>query len=278
MLQDKNIQIKKHLGQNFLIDRNSRKKILSFADIGENDTVIEIGPGLGALTEELAGKVKDLYAFEIDSELCAVLKERFSGFKNFHLLESDFLQTSESFWNNLPSKKIKVISNTPYYLSSQIAMAVIKLRKKIKLALLTVQKEVGEKMTGSPGHKNYGPVSVLNYIYTDIKICYSLKKDVFFPRPEVNSVVVKIMPLEQPKIHIKEEQLFADFLFNIFKYRRKKLSNVANRIFLLEKDAFENAVAKAGISPDIRAENLAPEELYKIFEIVNCTKSPALHN
>ncbi|HNS32177.1 MAG TPA: 16S rRNA (adenine(1518)-N(6)/adenine(1519)-N(6))-dimethyltransferase RsmA [bacterium] len=267
MLQDGEIEIRKHLGQNFLIDRNTRDKILSHAEIDHEDTVVEIGPGMGSLTDVLVEKAKTVYAFEIDQQLCSFLEERFAGLDNFHLIEKDFLQVSEEWWQSLPSK-VKLISNTPYYMSSQIAFSVIRLREKIKTALLTVQKEVGEKITGKPGNKNYGAISVLSHIYTDSKICYSLSKNVFFPKPEVNSVVVKIEPLEKPKFHIEEEKLFRDFLSRIFMLRRKKLINVANKMFGIDKEEFKKAAKMANIVPDARAEDLSPEEICSIFGIV----------
>jgi len=267
LLRERNINIKKNLGQNFLIDRNARDKILSYADIGPEDTVVEVGSGLGSLTDILADRAKEVYAFEVDAELCALLRERFASMGGFHLIEGDFLAIGESWWENLPSK-VKFISNTPYYVSSQIAFNLIKFRRKIKFALLTVQKEVGEKITGAPGHKNYGPVSVLYHIYTDSKICYSLKKEVFFPKPEVNSVVLRVEPLEMPKIHIKEEKLFLDFLHDIFMCRRKKLANVVDKIFGIDKGLFKKAAEGKNISPDMRAEALNPQEIYEVFKIV----------
>jgi len=274
LFQDENLEIRKHLGQNFLIDKNVRDKILSFAGIEKNDTIVEIGPGLGSLTDGLIENVKDLYAFEIDPRLCCILKKRFAGFSHFHLIEKDFLQVSENWWASLPSK-VKIISNTPYYISSQIVIDTIKLRKNIKLALLTVQKEVGEKITGKPGNKNYGPLSVMSYMYTNAKICYSLTKNVFFPKPEVNSVVLKIEPLEKPKCHIEEEKLFWNFLHSVFMMRRKKLINVVNKMFGIDKEFFKQAIQEKNIMVDVRAEDLSPEEICIIFEIVR--NSPSLN-
>ncbi len=267
LLQAKNINVKKYLGQHFLIDKNGRDKILSFAELNEDDVVVEIGPGLGGMTDGYVDSVKSVYGFEIDPEFCSILRERFTDCKNFHLVEKDFLEVPDEWWYQLPGK-VKVLGNTPYYISSPIAFHLLKLHKKIKLALLTVQKEVGERFTAFPGSKNYGPISVLMSIYTDAKICYSLRRDVFFPKPEVNSVVVKIFPLEKPRLDITDEKGFWEFVPLIFSFRRKKLPNVVNKIFKIEKGSFKKAVEKEGISPDARVEDLAPEEIYKIFKIV----------
>ncbi|MCD6407746.1 ribosomal RNA small subunit methyltransferase A, partial [bacterium] len=271
ILKEKNIDIKKHLGQHFLIDRNCRDKILSFAELKKEDIVVEIGPGLGALTDGIIEKVKEVYGFEIDEDFCEILEERFKDFKNFHLIKKDFLQTDEKWWNSF-RQKVKVIGNTPYYLSSPITFHILKFRKKIELALLTVQKEVGEKFTGKPKSKNYGPISVLLSLYTHSRICYSLKKDVFFPKPEVDSVVVKIVPRDEPKIFVKEEKSFWEFLPLIFSYRRKKISNVVNKVFKIDKEIFKEKLEEAGISTRLRVEEIEPEKIYLIFKIIKNLK------
>ncbi len=267
LLQARGINVKKYLGQHFVVDRNGRDKILSFADLSEEDIVVEIGPGLGGLTDGYIEKVRQVYGFEIDPEFCSILRERFSGCRNFHLIEKDFLEVPDQWWKGLPGR-VKVIGNTPYYISSPIAFRILKLQRKIKLALLTVQKEVGERFTAVPCSKNYGVISVLMSIYADAKICYSLKREVFFPKPEVNSVVVKIVPLEEPRIDVEFERNFWEFLPLIFSFRRKKLSNVVNKIFKMEKEVFKRAADREEISPDDRVEDLTPEAIYKIFKII----------
>ncbi len=271
LLQTRNINMKKYLGQHFLIDRNSRDKLLSFAELQKDDIVVEIGPGLGALTDGFIDNVKDVYAFEIDPDFCNILKERFSGHPNFHLIEKDFLEIDAGWWELLPGK-VKVIGNTPYYISLPIVFKILVMRDKIKSALLTVQKEVGERLTAEPGSKHYGAVSVLLSIYSRAKICYFLRKDVFFPKPEVGSVAVRIVPLEKSVIKIDNEKEFWEFLPRIFNLRRKKISNVAHKIFGIEKEGLKELLKKEQISPDIRVETLTPEEIYKVFKIITTLK------
>lgn len=271
LLQSRNIQIKKHLGQHFLIDRNARDKLLSFAQLNKNDTVVEIGPGLGALTDGILEKVKELYAFEIDPALCSILRERFSKYPSFHLIEKDFLEIEQSWWETLPGK-VKVVGNLPYYISLPIIFKILSVRDRIELALFTVQKEVGERLTGTPGSKNYGPVSVLISIYSDAKICYLLKKDVFFPRPEVSSVAITIKPRVSPLIKIENEKAFWEFLPGIFNLRRKKIPNVVHKIFGIDKEVFQNHLKECGISPDVRVETLPPEDIYRVFKIITNLK------
>ncbi|MCX8082943.1 MAG: 16S rRNA (adenine(1518)-N(6)/adenine(1519)-N(6))-dimethyltransferase RsmA [bacterium] len=276
LLRAKNINIKKYLGQHFLIDKNSRDKFLSFAELQQDDIVVEIGPGLGALTDGFIDRVKDVYAFEIDPDFCDILRERFAGYPNFHLIEKDFLETGKDWWEALP-EKVKVIGNTPYYISLPIVFKILDVREKIKLSLLTVQKEVGERLTASYGNKNYSAISVLLSIYSDAKICYLFKKDVFFPKPEVSSVVVKIEPLAKPVIKIDKEKEFYSFLPLIFNLRRKKLPNVVQTIFKEDKELFKMLLKKEGISPDVRVEDLTPEQIYKVFRIITIMKKERKH-
>ena len=264
LLIDENLNIKKYLGQHFLIDRNARDKLLSFAEIEKEDIIFEIGPGLGSLTEYLIEKAKKVYAFEIDSDFCRVLKKRFGDKKNFYLLKTDFLETTRDFWDEF--EKVKVIGNTPYYLSTPIVLHILKFYKRVKLALLTVQKEVGEKFVAKSGSKNYGPVSVLLSLYTESKICYFLKKEVFFPKPEVESVAVKIVPLKEPKIEI--EKGFSEFLPLIFSYRRKNLINVINKVFKKEKKDIAKLVEEIGIDSNRRVEELSPEKIYQLYKTI----------
>ncbi|MGC8976252.1 MAG: 16S rRNA (adenine(1518)-N(6)/adenine(1519)-N(6))-dimethyltransferase RsmA [Candidatus Ratteibacteria bacterium] len=271
LLIKENIDVKKYLGQHFLIDKNARDKLLSFIELNKKDIVVEIGPGLGSLTEGIIGKVKEYYGFEIDDNFCGILKERFSDYRNFHIINKDFLKTDHDFWNSL-KKKCKVIGNTPYYLSSPIVFHLLKFLKKIKVILLTVQKEVGEKFVGKPGNKNYGPISVLLYIYTDSKICYYLNRNVFYPKPKVESVGVKILPLKKPRIKIKNEKRFFEFLPLIFSYRRKKLTNVVKKVFKIDKLMLKEKLEKNLISPEKRVEELTPEQIYKLFEIIEDLK------
>ncbi len=272
LIETGKIDIKKNLGQHFLIDRNARDKLLSFANLNKRDTVVEIGPGLGSLTEGIIENVKEYYGFEIDDDFCKFLEENFSEYKNFHLIKNDFLKSDENFWNSFKGK-IKVIGNTPYYLSSPIVFHILKFYRKIKLALLTVQKEVGERFVGKPGSKQYCPISVLLYFYTDTKICYFLNKNVFYPRPKVESVVVKIVPLKKPRIKIENEKKFYEFLPLIFSYRRKKLTNVVKRVFKIEKDVLVKELSNYEILPQKRVEQLTPEEIFQLFNIIKFLKN-----
>ena len=267
LLKDEHIQIKKHLGQNFLIDRNVRDKLLSFARIEKNDTVVEIGPGMGALTESLLQKAKTVYAFEIDDACCRVLRKRFADSKHFHLQQSDFLSSEQQWWNSLP-ENVKIVGNIPYYIASPIACHILRMREKISEALIVVQKEVGKRFVARCNSKTYGILSVFFELYTESKICYSLGKDVFFPKPKVDSLAIIIKPVSKPGIRIEDEKKFWNFLPLIFSHRRKKLSNVVHTVFNLDKNVFEKNLNEMGFGQNVRIEQLPPKDIYKLFEII----------
>jgi len=267
ILEKLDIHLTKSLGQNFLIDRNVRNKILEFAELEKTDTIIEIGAGLGQLTDILVEKTGKVYAFEIEEKFCKFLKRRYSFCKNFYLFCQDYLQISPQLFSRLKGK-VKVIGNLPYYIASPIIFDILKNRKKVKLALFTVQKEFGERLVAGPGSKNYGILSVLINLYTETKICYSLKRHLFYPQPDVDSVVILICPLSEPRIFIKDEKKFWKFLPLIFSYRRKKIINVINIVWKEEKEYIDKKLRKSGINPNIRVEQLESEKIYEVFKVV----------
>ncbi|MCM8768751.1 MAG: 16S rRNA (adenine(1518)-N(6)/adenine(1519)-N(6))-dimethyltransferase RsmA [Candidatus Omnitrophica bacterium] len=264
LLEEEGINLKRSRGQNFITDRNSRDKILSFAELESKDVVVEIGAGLGGLTEVLVEKVARVYAFEIDADFCRVIRQRFSRYNNLTILEEDFLKTDENWWRLLPGKA-KLISNTPYYLSTAIVFHLLHYLSHISLVLLTVQKEVGERLVASPGSKAYAPISVLVSLYGTARICYALSRSVFFPQPEVDSVVVKIFPRKKLLVPAEDRSPFEKILPLFFRFRRKKLSNVLQQVFGVEKDFFEGWLREAGLSLTVRIEQLTPEQIYAVF-------------
>ena len=263
---------RKSLGQNFLVDRNVRDKIVSLAGLSKRDVVIEVGAGLGALTEGLLEEGGDVFAFEVDPGFCRILRARLGGNRRFHLLEKDFLASDAAWWRAL-AKKAVVISNTPYHLSSQIAAHILRFRRKVARALLTVQREVGERFIACPGSKAYGALTVLLALYTDTRICYALPNQVFFPRPEVASVLVRIQPLSRPRACLKGEQEFSAFLPRIFHCRRKTLVNVARREFAVEKAAFERELRGLGVGSMARVEDLPPETICAVYSLITDLRS-----
>lgn len=265
------IQPRRRLGQNFLVDRNARDKLISLAEITPGDIVVEIGPGLGALTESLVSRAACVHAFEVDSVLCAHLRQRFSGTDNFHLIEGDFLQTPERWWDALPVSAT-VVGNIPYGITSPILSYLIRVRGKICRALLTVQKEVGERFAAAPGSRHYGIPSVLLSLYTNTRICYALRKELFYPRPAVDSLVLKIIPRPATDVDPADEDAFHGFLPLFFHTRRKKLSNALGPACGLDKRRIEEFLETHGLPGDARAERVPPETILELFATIQTLK------
>ncbi len=271
LLEREGIILRKGRGQNMMIDRHSRDKILSFADLHRDDVVVEVGSGLGCLTEVLVEKVARVYAFEIDASFCRILRERFERCDRLIILEKDFLKTGPGWWQSLPGK-VKLISNTPYCLSNKIVSYLLDYLSYISLGLLTVQKEVGERLVAGCGSKDYAPLSVFLALSAKASICYCLARSVFFPRPQVDSVVVKIEPFPGSLVPEDKKRQFQEFVGQIFRYRRKKLSRVIEALFGVKRDFLERYLKQANFSPTARAEELPPEEIYRVFLIVKSQK------
>ena len=257
----------KKFGQNFLIDPNIIKNIVDAQEIDKETCVIEIGPGLGALTGALLQKANKVIAYEIDKKLIPLLKENFSEFKNFEIINQDFMKLDfEKTINELKKqhKKIVVISNLPYYISSQIIIKVLEQSTKIKSCVFMMQKEFGERLTAKISTKKYNNFTILVQYYCEIEKLFNVPPSVFIPKPKVDSTVVKfISKKEKPKI--KNETQFFSFLKQMFAQKRKTiLNNLSN--YILDKDHSREILHKANIEEKLRPENLKIEEFIKIFQ------------
>lgn len=241
---------KKSLGQNFLIDRNIQERIIQASDLKKDDTVLEIGPGRGELTQELLNKAKKLIAVELDAGLCDRLKEKFSSYPNFELLHQDILETDLSSLLT-GAGKIKVIANLPYYISTPAISHLLKHKKYISEIYLTLQKEVAQRICASPGTKAYGAFSCFAQFHAQAEILFEIKSASFWPRPKVDSCFIRLKALNKPKLKIADEEIFFRIIRTAFNQRRKQLKNSLKKI--LAPEAFK----KTGTNPNSRAENLS---------------------
>lgn len=216
----------KKLGQHFLVDKNITKKIVHQFSPSENDLIVEIGPGTGALTEELIKHSKNLILIEIDNELVEELQEKFPDIKiiNKDILECDF-QTE--FFNS----KFRVIGNLPYYITSQIIFKVFDNYRVVTDALFMIQKEVAERIVAKPNSKDYGILSVFSQFYSEPAILFNVSKNVFYPKPEVDSAVIHLQLKEKVEISEQEEQAFRKIVKTAFNQRRKTLRNSLKNLF-----------------------------------------------
>ncbi|MEI6090178.1 MAG: 16S rRNA (adenine(1518)-N(6)/adenine(1519)-N(6))-dimethyltransferase RsmA [bacterium] len=262
---------KKSLGQNFLTDKNIISKTVAELDLKPEDFVLEIGPGEGALTEYILAKTKNVLAVELDQRACEVLKRRFSGMQGGELqvINMDFL--GFNFKDNLPEnfrgKRIKILGNIPYYISGRIFFKLFENAEYISRAVITVQKEVAERIVAKPKTKEYGILSVLASLTGKPKKAFDVSSHCFYPRPNVTSAVVT-MNFFEPECLPEDFKLVADIVKAAFNQRRKMLSNSFKNYFesnLLDPDLI---VQINEIYGNKRAEELVIEDYVKIYSII----------
>jgi 16S rRNA (adenine1518-N6/adenine1519-N6)-dimethyltransferase len=268
LLEDTKLLLKKHgirpnrkLGQNFIIDRAVLEREISYAKIKRSDTILEIGPGVGTLTELLAENAGKVYAVEMDARMVEILKRRLKN--RVEIIEGDFLKVELPHFD-------KTISNIPYSISSPLTFRL--LSRDFKVAILTYQKEFAQRMVAKPGEKNYSRLSVATYYHANAEILEVLPPEVFYPLPEVDSTIVKLTPKKKPfKVN---EKLFFDMLRGLFQHKKKTLKKALffslSDIFGIESkdkrkeivDSFDEKLTKR------RVFTLSPEELAEICDML----------
>lgn len=264
ILKEDGLRPNKKLGQNFLIDKNIADKILAFADIQKQDVVLEIGAGLGNATSELAAAAKKVIAVEFDKGLCRAARERLQGFKNIEFLCQDILKFD--FKPLAPLGRIKIIGNLPYYITTPILERLIDNRGCIKNALLMVQREFADRMLAEPGSKAYGSLACFLGFYTDLEFMSVVKRNSFYPAPEVDSALVRLTPREGPPVPVKNEDLFFKIIRLTFNQRRKAvLSTLSNKKVLgLDKESVRGILERSAVPTNSRPESLSMEEFARI--------------
>lgn len=256
----------KNLGQNFLIDQNILDKIVEGAELDSDDCVIEIGPGIGTLTQEMAKHCKRVIAIEIDDTLISILNETLANFDNIKIIHKDALKVNfKELIREENLENVKVAANLPYYLTTPIITNLLIQKPGIKSITVMIQKEVAERILSKPGTKEYGALSLLCRYYSDVhKIC-RVSQNCFVPKPKVESEVVRMDIRETPSVSVIDEDLLFKVIRNAFNMRRKTLWNALKQTGLPEnslKEAFE----RAGIDPVRRGETLTLEEFGKLSD------------
>ncbi|HVO68309.1 MAG TPA: 16S rRNA (adenine(1518)-N(6)/adenine(1519)-N(6))-dimethyltransferase RsmA [Syntrophales bacterium] len=267
ILRDRGIRPLKRLGQSFLEDRNVIKKILKISDLREDDTIIEIGAGIGIMTEMIAQVARKVIALEVDPRMVSILKERLVGYHHVDIVQTDVLEYNFRLVNfESPSKKTKVIGNIPYNISSQILFHLLNHRRHISSMILMFQKELADRLVASPGTKEYGIPTVLVSMYTECSREMVIPRSCFYPKPEVTSAVVKIIIRDKPLTDLKDDDFFFKIVKIAFSKRRKTLLNNIRSSQLLgySESDIATALKKACISGVRRGETLAAEELGKL--------------
>lgn len=257
------LSFKKSLGQNFIIDVNILKKIIKKAEVDEETIVIEIGPGIGALTEQLAQTAKHVYAFEIDQRFIGVLQQELNPYENITIFNEDILEANlDALIQDVEGEKIKVVSNLPYYVTTPILMKLLTDELPISSYTVMMQKEVAERMAAKPSTKEYGSLSIAVQFYTTSEIVMSVSPSCFMPQPNVESAILKLTKREQPIVDVLDRALFFEIVKASFEQRRKTIKNNLGRHFKerLGKDELEVIFQKSSIDPTRRGESLSIKE------------------
>lgn len=261
LLNQYGLRANKKLGQNFLINEQVINEIIEKSNIDKDDTVLEIGPGLGSLTKALLNNAKRVIAVELDENMVNILKNRFNN-ENLEIINDDILKVD---LNQIINKygKIKVVANLPYYITTPIVMKLLEDEYDIESITVMVQKEVGERLCAEPGSRDFGAVTVgVNY-YSKAKIVIDVPKDNFLPIPEVDSCVIKLDILDTPPVELKDKKRFFRLVKAAFSQRRKTINNsLASGEF--SKDAVLQVLNKLGIDAKLRAENLSIQDFANI--------------
>ena len=268
LLQRYQFRIKKKFGQNFLIDGNIINNIVTVAEVNNEDLVIEIGPGAGALTTRLAQLARQVVAVEIDPGAIAMLTEVLAPQNNVHVVQGDALKvdldalaTQENF------ATYKVVANLPYYITTPLLMHLLEQSKKVNTIVVMVQEEVARRLAASPGSKDYGALTLAADYYAQVSLAFKVPRSVFMPRPEVDSAVVCLKVRETPEVHVKEKQVLFALIKAAFQQRRKTLLNSLNTIGELSKEQRLQIFEQAGIDPVRRGETLSLAEFSHLAEI-----------
>jgi 16S rRNA (adenine1518-N6/adenine1519-N6)-dimethyltransferase len=255
---------KKRLGQHFLVDSNILNKLIRTAKIGEEDVVLEVGPGLGKMTLALAHRVKKVIAVEIDPKLVAILNEKVKDYPNVEVVKGDILKVDFKHFFEKEGHPVKVVANLPYQISTPLLSRLIESKEAFSTFTLMLQKEVAERMVAPPGNKEYGPLSIFVQLFFDVCIRFFIKPSAFFPPPKIESAVVRMAWKEKPVIETKDEEWFKKVVRACFGYRRKTLINALKHSELSLPESIESKMERIGIDPRRRPETLSIQEFVRL--------------
>lgn len=260
----------KSLGQNFLIDDNIVDKIVAGAGIGSSDKIIEVGPGIGTLTREMASRAGALMAVEIDKNLIPILADTLGDFENVKIVNEDIIKADIRglIDENLDGGPVKLVANLPYYITTPIIMRFLEEDINVTDIVVMVQKEVAERMNAQPGGKDFGALSVAVQFYCDTEIVAKVPRHLFVPQPNVDSIVIALRVRPERKYRVDNEDLFFKVVKAAFGQRRKTLLNSIASMGNLTKDMVKEALEEAGIDPKRRGETLSLDEFANLSNVI----------
>lgn len=262
----------KKFGQNFLIDTHVLDKIIRAAEITKDDLVLEIGPGIGTLTQYLCEAAREVVAVEIDRNLLPILEDTLSAYDNVTVINEDVLKLdiNQLVKERNNNKPIKIVANLPYYITTPIIMGLFEAHVPLENITVMVQKEVADRMQSGPGSKDYGALSLAVQYYARPYIAANVPPNCFMPRPNVGSAVIRLSLHEEKPVNLKDERLMFQMIRASFNQRRKTLVNGLNNNpeIHLPKDIIAQAIEELGVSPTIRGEALTLEDFASLSNII----------
>lgn len=270
LLTKYDFKCKKRLGQNFLVDHNTLQIIINSLKLNKEVCILEIGTGIGTLTSALSPLVKQVISVEKDKKLAPLLKESLSTSNNIEIIFEDIMNFDLiNFFEQKRTKgeKIeKIVGNLPYYISISLIRKILELNQYLKLAVFLIQKEVGERLMAQAGNKNYGILSLVAQYYSRPQKVHIVPSTVFYPQPEVNSMIIKFDIYKKPRVQVSNEKLFFNIIRASFQQRRKRLINSLSNYFKrdIDKTEIENILSKISIDKNRRGETLTLEEFAKL--------------
>ena len=263
---------KKKFGQNFLIDKNVLESIVEAAQVTEEDCVLEIGPGIGTLTQYLAEAAGKVVAVEIDKTLMPVLADTLSEYDNVTVINEDVLKVDIGAiaQEHNGGRPMKVVANLPYYITTPIIMKLFESGAPIESITVMVQKEVADRMTEGPGSKDYGSLSLAVGFYAEAEAVCDVPPSSFIPQPNVGSAVVRLTKYDNPKVSVKDEKYLFEIIRTAFNQRRKTLSNALsnNPALKVSRQQVQDALVEMGMDDKARGETLSLEQFAALSDIL----------
>ena len=272
VLQKYNFNFQKKFGQNFLIDTGVLEKIIREADITSNDCVLEIGPGIGTMTQYLCENARQVIAVEIDKTLIPILGDTLSAYDNVQVINEDILKVdiNEICEKYNDGRPIKVVANLPYYITTPIIMGLFESHVPLDSITIMVQKEVADRMQCGPGTKDYGALSLAVQYYSDPEIVAIVPPNCFMPRPNVGSAVIKLKRFSEPPVDVNDEKYMFKLIRASFNQRRKTMVNgLMSGGLGLTKEQIADALKNLGLSPTIRGEALTLAQFAELANLLN---------
>jgi 16S rRNA (adenine1518-N6/adenine1519-N6)-dimethyltransferase len=270
IIRKNGLSINKKMGQNFLVVESVRDEIIGYCDISNEDSILEIGPGLGVLTEAIYPLCKELIIVEKDKGFSVLLKDVFKDCKNIEIINADILKIDISRLYERVKKKIRVIGNLPYYITSPILFYLLENKNYLDSIYVTIQKEVAQRIVAAPGIKDYGILSCQMQYHFTPKVLMHIPKGCFFPLPEVDSALIELAIPKSPTVEVEDESLFFSIIRAAFNQRRKTLFNALSQSPFIKIDKFrlKKAFESAGITFNIRGETLSLQDFSRLASLL----------